>query len=152
VIAQEDLDRRSTCKGALRFMMVSSRIILAAGLLIAAWLLHVMLCDWSLTPRDRPPFERLLWTIHESPPDPTTGRTTGRYFAAPEAVTYSEAWTWGVAMPVIMMSVAGSLLPPIRRQRRIDAGRCPRCGYDLRFDFARGCTECGWRMATGMRP
>ncbi|MBL8880177.1 MAG: hypothetical protein JNG88_13750, partial [Phycisphaerales bacterium] len=27
---------------------------------------------------------------------------------------------------------------------RVRGGRCIQCGYDLRFDFARGCSECGW--------
>lgn len=31
-----------------------------------------------------------------------------------------------------------------RRRRRIDAGRCPECGYDLRHDHGEGCPECGW--------
>jgi hypothetical protein len=24
-------------------------------------------------------------------------------------------------------------------------GKCPKCGYNLEFDFERGCPECGWR-------
>ena len=31
-----------------------------------------------------------------------------------------------------------------RRRVRIRHGRCPKCGNDLRGDFAQGCPECGW--------
>lgn len=46
------------------------------------------------------------------------------------------------------------LLPAVRRSVRHHRGRCPRCGYDLRGDFAGGCPECGWNRgasATGVR-
>ncbi len=36
------------------------------------------------------------------------------------------------------------LLPPVRASRRRRKGRCPRCAYDLKRDFASGCSECGW--------
>lgn len=32
------------------------------------------------------------------------------------------------------------------RKRRLEAGRCPECGYDLRGK-RRGCPECGWGMS-----
>ncbi len=31
----------------------------------------------------------------------------------------------------------------VREVLRMRRGHCPRCGYDLRYDFARGCPECG---------
>ena len=34
-----------------------------------------------------------------------------------------------------------------RRFIRTRRGRCPRCGYDLRGEFADGCPECGWGRA-----
>ncbi len=34
-------------------------------------------------------------------------------------------------------------LRSVRRQR----GRCPKCAYDLKRDFASGCPECGWNRA-----
>lgn len=35
-----------------------------------------------------------------------------------------------------------------RQWNRYRRGRCPICGYDLRANFANGCSECGWRRAT----
>jgi len=31
-----------------------------------------------------------------------------------------------------------------RQSARISLGCCPRCGYDLRYEFKNGCAECGW--------
>ncbi len=36
----------------------------------------------------------------------------------------------------------------VRCLRRRRSGRCTRCGYDLRSDFARGCPECGWNRGS----
>jgi hypothetical protein len=33
----------------------------------------------------------------------------------------------------------------MREVSRVRAGRCIACGYDLGYDFVRGCPECGWR-------
>ncbi len=42
------------------------------------------------------------------------------------------------SMPVGLMFVIVRL--PTRRNR----GLCPSCAYDLRFEYHRGCPECGW--------
>ena len=34
--------------------------------------------------------------------------------------------------------------PVLRRHLRRKRGRCIRCGYDLRGEYAAGCPECGW--------
>ena len=36
-------------------------------------------------------------------------------------------------------------------KRRVRAGHCPNCNYDLRRDFSRGCPECGWQRETDDR-
>ncbi|MGD9688828.1 MAG: TFIIB-type zinc ribbon-containing protein [Phycisphaerales bacterium] len=49
---------------------------------------------------------------------------------------------FGVAIGI----VGAVVLVPLRvfrRLARMQTGRCPRCGYDIRYDFARGCPECG---------
>jgi hypothetical protein len=37
----------------------------------------------------------------------------------------------------------------VREVSRLRNGLCIACGYDLGFDFARGCPECGWRRPSG---
>jgi hypothetical protein len=36
----------------------------------------------------------------------------------------------------------------VREVSRLRSGRCIACGYDLGYDFAKGCPECGWRRPT----
>lgn len=50
-----------------------------------------------------------------------------------DVVLYAAAW-WGL--------MAG--VPAVRRLGRKRRGLCPECGYDLRGEFAFGCSECGW--------
>ena len=33
-----------------------------------------------------------------------------------------------------------------RIRSRSEAGQCRMCGYDLQFDYQRGCPECGWNI------
>jgi len=55
-------------------------------------------------------------------------------------------WSLGIPcwMPVLMFALlpAGQLTVGLRRRRRFNAGRCLRCGYDLRATPGR-CPECG---------
>jgi hypothetical protein len=51
---------------------------------------------------------------------------------------------WGAALAGIYASTR-NLRHFIRESRWLRRGCCMRCGYDLRFDLARGCPECGWR-------
>jgi hypothetical protein len=46
---------------------------------------------------------------------------------------------WAVAI-VAAGFVPAQIRSLIRRYR----GRCPACGYDLRDELAKGCSECGW--------
>ena len=41
-----------------------------------------------------------------------------------------------------LLTAPGRLMRELSRMRR---GRCISCGYDLGYDFVRGCPECGWR-------
>lgn len=41
---------------------------------------------------------------------------------------------------------------PVRRRRRRQKGKCPRCAYDLKHEFATGCSECGWGKETKTFP
>ena len=63
----------------------------------------------------------------------------------------------GLAVNGVLYAVAWAglyyvlILPKrfVREVRRVKAGRCIACGYDLGYDFVRGCPECGWRRAGG---
>jgi hypothetical protein len=54
----------------------------------------------------------------------------------------------GLLLDVCLFSTLGGGLATtfvsLRRLRRRSQGHCPRCGYDLRFAFVDGCSECGW--------
>jgi len=39
----------------------------------------------------------------------------------------------------------------LREVSRVKRGCCVECGYDLGYDFQRGCPECGWRRGPGMQ-
>ena len=51
---------------------------------------------------------------------------------------------WGSVLAGLYASTRGARRC-VREGRRLRRGCCMRCGYDLRFDLARGCPECGWR-------
>src|SRR5206468_3135804 len=36
----------------------------------------------------------------------------------------------------------------VTESNRLRRGCCLRCGYELHFNFAQGCPECGWRRET----
>ena len=46
---------------------------------------------------------------------------------------------------VVTLLFRNELSPKRRRLRRQQAGLCPLCGYDLKYDFRIGCSECGWK-------
>jgi hypothetical protein len=68
-------------------------------------------------------------------------------------------WTWGfllVTVPYWLLALLTAILPTIlgmrlvravRRRSRISAGKCPRCGYDLRGGGGI-CPECGTEAQT----
>lgn len=53
-------------------------------------------------------------------------------------IAYAAGW-WLLLM--VVRRLYRDHLGYLRRRK----GRCPRCAYDLRADFASGCPECGWR-------
>lgn len=63
----------------------------------------------------------------------------------------------GLVVDAVVFGAAGALLfafvrAPVRfvrRMSRMQRGACPRCGFDLAYDFAAGCPECG--LARGRR-
>lgn len=69
---------------------------------------------------------------------------------------FSPIWS-GLLVNGVLFGTAARLLalglrpllhrPPriVREAWRTRQGRCAQCGFDLRFELARGCPECGWR-------
>lgn len=51
---------------------------------------------------------------------------------------------FGVSLWVALLCLVRPLRA-MRELRRMRLGQCLVCGYDLRYDFVRGCPECGWR-------
>jgi hypothetical protein len=51
---------------------------------------------------------------------------------------------YGVMLGLLYLSTF-KLRKFVRESLWLRRGCCMRCGYDLRFDLARGCPECGWR-------
>jgi hypothetical protein len=138
-------------------MGVFGRVVLALTLLFAGAVLHVSLCEWRLT---WTPWSSLgpamLWitrTVETTPyPGAPPGTTFenfvgGRSLARHRDVSAAEAWSLGIAAPIVLTGAAIVALIPIRRLHRHARGRCPRCGYDLQFDAAKPCSECGWNAA-----
>ncbi len=81
--------------------------------------------------------------------------------ALPEALPLLPIWPGLLVDTLAWAAVATALvrllrLPVrvVRRSLRLYHGRCPECGYDLRYDLAKGSPECSWRRvpATPTRP
>jgi len=51
---------------------------------------------------------------------------------------------WAVPLALLYLATF-SLRRFIVESRRLRRGCCMKCGYDLRWEIARGCPECGWR-------
>lgn len=54
---------------------------------------------------------------------------------------------YGGMLALLYVSTFG-LRRMARESSRLRRGCCIRCGYDLRYDFVRGCSECGWNRLT----
>lgn len=131
----------------------TSRVVLAAGLILTALMLHVGLCVWILAPvPTTDPMGDFLWVITlERGTNTPAGDPVWlcRALMCPFDDSLAVAWVFGVASPVLLSFSAAALLIGVRPLRRKERGHCPYCNYDLKFDTARPCPECGWRSSTG---
>ncbi|MGV6813523.1 MAG: hypothetical protein ACWA5W_00780 [Phycisphaerales bacterium] len=66
---------------------------------------------------------------------------------------YAPVWT-GLAINSVFFGLVAFLirtgLGMIAQVRRFNRGHCPRCDYELSYDFRQGCPECGWRKASSV--
>lgn len=64
------------------------------------------------------------------------------------AFPYAPIWT-GLAINSVFFASLFWMVRLIgrafRQTRRFHRGHCPRCDYELGYDFRDGCSECGWR-------
>jgi hypothetical protein len=91
-------------------------------------------------------------TLESLPTAPTRSKTIASAQAGPIAAVPYRPILGGLVLNTLICSVLISLLTliviypvrPVRRIFRMQRGCCPGCGYDLRFNFAAGCSECGF--------
>jgi hypothetical protein len=133
-------------------MLKSQRILVFTGLLVLAWLLHVLLCDWVI----REPYkaESRIITWNHGPILVGGGVANPEHFTGLCAFNKEGrgvAVVFGIVLPLALIGTDIYLLLGWRHQARLDGGLCPQCGYDLRgappeagAAPGRGCPECGW--------
>ena len=129
-----------------RRMGKAQRTLVFVSLLLLAWLLHVLLCDWGYrVHKPSQDYARIVAYQHGTTTD-TYGRTqyicTGLFTGA--KVEPGTAIIWGVVIPLGLLCADAYLLLGWRQQSRLARGRCPNCGYNLRGKLDAGCPECGW--------
>ena len=152
-------------------MLRSQRILIATGLLVIAWILHVNMCEWVFNSSVQlysfngvPVFTPICVWIRQPPPSSPatvvaapgpmqppsppprpvyTGVLTQAYVGRTEAVVI------GIVLPLLLVMLVAYLSLGWRRDVRSMRGLCATCGYDLR-GVAVGadasttkCPECG---------
>ena len=102
----------------------------------------------------RGPNVRMGSPVAKEAPSTPAARLTGRGSFASFTWWAGQSWGmnrrylflpfWSVVLAAAVLPARWLLLPvrALRRQRRLDLGLCPRCGYDLRASHDR-CPECG---------
>jgi hypothetical protein len=96
--------------------------------------------DPALSTRALPfgsPWSRRIIPIPTAPPPPMPVRPIFPGFAV-NTVVYSII----AALLAWLLNVPRRFIQELSWLRH---GRCIRCGYELGYDFAKGCPECGWR-------
>ena len=67
---------------------------------------------------------------------------------------YAPIWA-GLAINSVFFGLCAFLMVReirvIAQVRRFHRGHCPRCDYELGYDFRQGCPECGWRKTSVVR-
>lgn len=143
--------------------------MIIVGLLATAAAMHFSLCRWrygssgseiaifggpSATPTITSPiYYGGSWHGSGAFPDANWAQGGVVYYAAPSQPQHGlfarmnllASVIGGVVTPILLITGAFATLCTLRRTRRLERGCCPRCGYDLRFDDEKRCSECGWK-------
>ena len=129
-------------------MSRSQRILVFVSALVLAWMLHVLLCNWVVRAPARSA-SRIVAYDHGQFPIPGIVNPLSHYTGlfASDRDGRNFAIVFGVVVPLALLCVDGYLLLGWRRAARLERGRCPKCGYDLRGKHDAGCPECGWNRA-----
>ncbi len=82
------------------------------------------------------------------------GRTTQAGAPVYWGASYYPIWS-GLAINLMFYGAIWAVpllgIIVLKSYSRLWRGGCPKCGYDLRYDFQSGCPECGWKR-TGETP
>lgn len=128
-------------------MGAGQRIVLIATLLITATICHFTFCTWALG-------STMFWNTAivcgwsvDDGAFHITGEPVKRFYGivAP-AGERRLAVLAGVLPPLMGLGAALFLALGWRAASRRERGACWRCGYELKFDYASRCPECGWRV------
>ena len=125
----------------------AQRAVLVATLLLVAFALHGLTCDWRVKAQvDRSSgLEPLLTWSHE-PEWIKSGLFARRDSMNPMLSRgRSGAVVWGVGCPMLLVGLSAYLVLGWLHDSRVRRGFCPDCGYDLREGSGGRCPEYGSR-------
>ena len=140
--AQRGAGRRGA--STMSRMTSAQRMLIIAGCIVIAVMLNTLLCEWgynSVTGNNR----LIVGRKKDKPGGPQAANTFTGLVADDAIPSYAEAVVFGACLPLGLCIAAGYVALGWRRGARLAAGRCIRCGYDMRYDWSKGCAECGWK-------
>jgi hypothetical protein len=124
-------------------MLRSQRRLVACGLVLAAVLLHVNLCEWKFRSVARP-YDGTARRYRQQPIGGWSNESTlYRGLVSDTDVDLADAVVFGIVAPMGLMMTLAYLWMGWRREARVRRGLCAACGYDLRGREAGPCPECG---------
>jgi len=117
--------------------------------------------NYMLLPSDMSPARHRLGFVFEHTSWLEAHPESPRMFSPPINGCYTSIETWAAAIPLRAVAPFFAVLPLIytvrwrsrlRRQRRVLAGACLRCGYSLTGNTSGTCPECGTPVPQPSRP
>jgi hypothetical protein len=127
-------------------MSSMQRVILIVGLLALAAIMAVSCCEWTWG--ESTTYGLLIGSWEDAGGwigETRMARVRAWGIVANPTMSTEFAALFGLFIPAAIILTSAWLLSGLRAGRRREQGRCPRCGYDLKFKYEAGCPECGWR-------